>query len=102
VRYSPAGAPTEAPNRRLRDELEHAGVLVAEEQREGELSRHDLSHAAAVFVRTAVAHSEVTWETNAVRDVLFASTLPRHLSATWYANKNGARPIERRAGLLGR
>lgn len=96
VSYFTVGAPTEAPNRRLHDELQRAGVLVAEELREGELSRHDLSHAAAVFVRTAVAHSEVTWETNAVRDVLFASTLPRHLSATWFSNKNGARPIERR------
>jgi hypothetical protein len=96
VSYFTAGAPTDALNRALRDELEKAGVLVAEEMREGELSRHDLSHAAAVFVRTAIAHSQVTWETNAVRDVLYASTLPRHLPASWFASKSGARPIERR------
>ena len=96
VSYYGAGAPTESVNRALKGELERAGVLVAEETREGELSRHDLSHAAAVFVRTAVSHSYVTWETNAVRDVLYASTLPRHLPATWFSNRTGARPIERR------
>jgi hypothetical protein len=96
VSYFAEGAPTESENRALRAELEHAGVLVAEELREGELSRHDLSHAGAVFVRTEVAHSYVTWETNALRDALFASMLPRHLPAAWFANRDGARPIERR------
>jgi hypothetical protein len=96
VSYFTVGAPTEPINRVLRTELEHAGVLVAEEMQEGELSRHDLSHAGAVFVRTDVAHSYVTWETNALRDVLFASTLPRHLPAVWFADRDGARPIERR------
>jgi hypothetical protein len=96
VSYFTVGAPTEATNRALREELERAGVLVAEEMREGELSRHDISHASAVFVRTSVAHGEVTWETNALRDVLFASMLPRHLPATWFAHRTGARPIERR------
>ncbi len=96
VSYFTAGAPTEAINRDLRADLERHGVLVAEESREGELSRRDLSHAGAVFVRTGVAHSYVTWETNALRDVLYASTLPRHLNATWFASKDGARPIERR------
>ncbi len=96
VSYFTVGAPTEAVNKALREELEKAGVLVAEEMQEGELSRHDLSHASSVFVRTAVGHSQVTWETNALRDVLYASTLPRHLPATWFASKDGARPIERR------
>ena len=96
VSYFTAGAPTELLNHSLRADLEHRGVLVAEEMREGELSRHDLSHASAVFVRTGVAHSYVTWETNALRDVLYASTLPRHLNATWFASRDGARPIERR------
>jgi hypothetical protein len=100
VSYFTEGAPTEAINRALRTELEHAGILVAEEMREGELSRHDLSHASAVFVRTGVAHSYVTWETNALRDVLFASMLPRHLAATWFAQRTGARPIERRRELM--
>jgi hypothetical protein len=96
VSYFTVGAPTEPLNRALRADLEHANVLVAEEMQEGELSRHDLSHAQAVFVRTGVAHSYVTWETNALRDVLFASMLPRHLATSWFASRVGARPIERR------
>jgi hypothetical protein len=96
VSYFTEGGTTEAVNALLRAQLERAGVLVAQEQNEGELSRHDLSHAQAVFVRTGLWHSAVTWETNALRDVLYASALPRHLSSTWFARKTGARPIERR------
>jgi hypothetical protein len=96
VSYFIAGAPTEPVNHGLRADLERNGVLVAEEQREGELSRRDLSHAGAVFVRTQIGHSSVTWETNALRDVLYASMLPRHLDSNWFESRNGARPIERR------
>lgn len=96
VSYFTEGGTTEVMNQALRSQLDRAGVLVAEEMAEGELSRHDLSHAEAVFVRTGLWHSAVTWETNALRDVLFASALPRHLPTTWFASKNGARPLERR------
>ena len=96
VSYFTVGAATEANDRLLRAELERAGVNCAEELQEGELSRHDLSHAEAVFVRSGEWHSNVTWETNALRDCLYASALPRHLGSTWFARKNGARPIERR------
>jgi hypothetical protein len=96
VSYFTEGAQTEANDRMLRVELEHAGVLCEEEQVEGELSRHEISHAEAVFVRSGLWHSQVTWETNALRDCLFASALPRHVASTWFARKSGARPIERR------
>ncbi len=96
VSYFTGGAATEILNNGLRADLERSGVLVSEELREGELSRKDLSHASAVFVRTAVAHSSVTWETNALRDVLYASMLPRHLGSTWFTQKEGSRLIERR------
>jgi hypothetical protein len=96
VSYFAAGAPTESMNRGLRAELEREGVLVAHELREGQLSRRDLSHAGAVFVRTESGHSAMTWETNALRDVLYASMLPRHLGSTWFDQHRGARPIERR------
>jgi hypothetical protein len=96
VSYFLAGAHTETVNHGLRADLERSGVLVAEEQREGALSRRDLSHAGAVFVRTAVNHSAVTWETNALRDVLYASMLPRHLGSNWFADRDRARTIERR------
>jgi len=96
VSYFVEGTATEANSRALRAQLDRAGVLTEEEKQEGELSRHELSHAEAVFVRTGLFHSQVTWETNALRDCLFASALPRHLSSTWFARKHGARPIERR------
>jgi hypothetical protein len=96
VSYFTVGAATEANDRLLRAELERAGVGCAEELQEGELSRHDLSHAEAVFVRSGEWHSNVSWETNALRDCLYASALPRHLASTWFARKTGARPIERR------
>ncbi|HEX3850138.1 MAG TPA: hypothetical protein VHW01_04180 [Polyangiaceae bacterium] len=101
VSYFTVGATTEALNNGLRAALEQSGVLVSEELREGELSRRDLSHASAVFVRTEVAHSSVTWETNALRDVLYASMLPRHLGSTWFASRDGARLLERRSASRG-
>jgi hypothetical protein len=96
VSYFAEGGAPEANSLLLRAQLEHAGVLCEEERQEGELSRHELSHAEAVFARTSLWHSQVTWETNALRDCLFASALPRHLSSDWFARKSGARPIERR------
>jgi hypothetical protein len=96
VSYFTPGAATETMNHGLRVELERQGISVAQEMREGELSRRDLSHAGAVFVRTGNGHSQVTWETNALRDVLYASMLPRHLGSTWFDQREGSRPIERR------
>jgi hypothetical protein len=102
VSYFTVGAATETLNNGLRACLERSGVRVSEELREGELSRRSLSHASAVFVRTEVAHSSVTWETNALRDVLYASMLPRHLGSTWFARPDGGRLIERRSASRGR
>jgi hypothetical protein len=96
VSYFTEGGTTESLNGMLRAQLDHGGVLCAHEMQEGDLSRRDLSHAEAVFVRTGLWHSAVTWETNALRDVLYASALPRHVPTTWFARKSGARPIERR------
>jgi hypothetical protein len=96
VSYFTQGAATEANDATLRVQLERAGVECAYEVREGEISRHELSHADAVFVRTGLWHSNVTWETNALRDALYASALPRHLPTTWFARKSEVRAIERR------
>jgi hypothetical protein len=96
VSYFVEGTTTETNNRWLLAELNRAGVSCAEEHQEGELSRHELSHDEAVFVRTGLWHSQVTWETNALRDCLYASALPRHLASDWFARKRGARPLERR------
>jgi hypothetical protein len=96
VSFFAEGTTTDANSSALRAQLDRAGVLTASELQEGELSRHELSHAAAVFLRTSLYHSNVTWETNALRDCLYASALPRHLSSKWFSRKNEARPIDRR------
>jgi hypothetical protein len=96
VSFSTEGAPTDTNGDLLRSELEHAGLNCVHEMQEGEMTRHDLSHADAVFVRTGLWHSNVTWETNALRDCLFASVLPRHLPSLWFARKGEARDVERR------
>jgi hypothetical protein len=96
VSFYADGTSTDTNSGALRAQLERAGVRTASELQEGELSRHELSHADAVFVRTSLYHSNVTWETNALRDCLYASALPRHLSSTWFSRKNEARSIDRR------
>ena len=96
VSFCVDGTSTDANSSALRAELDRAGVLTASELQEGELSRHELSHAEAVFARTSLYHSNVAWETNALRDCLYASALPRHLSSNWFSRKDEARPIDRR------
>jgi hypothetical protein len=96
VSYFTEAGTTQANSGLLRVQLERAGVLCEHETQEGQLSRRDLSHADAVFVQTGLWHSNVTWETNALRDCLFASALPRHLPTTWFARKVGSRPLEKR------
>ena len=91
------GTSTETNSDALRAQLDHAGVLTASERRGGRAQgATKLSHAEAVFVRTSLYHSNVTWETNAVRDCLIASALPRHHSSNWFSRKDEARSIDRR------
>lgn len=96
VSYYTEGGATQANNGLLRARLLRDGVTCASEMEEGSLSRRDLSRADAVFARSGEWHSNVAWETNALRDCLFASALPRHLPTAWFARKEGARPIDRR------
>lgn len=95
VSYYGAGA-TEANSQWLLGELKKANVDCAFETVEGTLSREELVHSEAVFVRTQIAHNGVTHELNALRDCLYASGLPRHLHTAWFDTKQGARQIERR------
>ncbi|MBK8219148.1 MAG: hypothetical protein IPK71_35935 [Myxococcales bacterium] len=94
VSYTATG-PTEKMNEWLFSELERRGVHCEKERVEGTLSREAITRAEAVLVRTPSAHGAVAFETSALRDCLFASSLPRHLDTTWFQAKAGARPIER-------
>jgi hypothetical protein len=94
--YYGAGAATESESLRLLADLERAGVRCAFERIEGALSRQDLTHSEAVFVRTSLSHNGVTHELNALRDCLYASGLTRRLRTAWFEQKDGARTLERR------
>jgi hypothetical protein len=90
------GGNTERNSDWLFGELERAGVSIAREHQEGQLSRAEITLAEAVSIRTGVAHTDVTNEWNALRDCLYASALPRHLRTTWFDAKRGKRPLDRR------
>lgn len=96
VSYFPASGTTATQSRFLKAELEKAGIKCAFESVEGMLSRRELSHESAIFVQTALSHGAVTWETNALRDCLFASILPRHVKSSWFKAGKTNRPIEQR------
>ena len=76
--------------------LEARGVDVLHEEREGQLSRTELTKGRAIFIRTGVDHSRLTYQNNGLRDCLFASGLKRRLESDWFASKDGERAIERR------
>jgi hypothetical protein len=90
------GGTTERNGDKLFAEIERAGVLVAREKTEGELSRSEITKAEAVSIHTGVLHGDVTNEWNALRDCLYASALPRHLRTTWFDAKRGKRQLDRK------
>jgi hypothetical protein len=96
ISYTTGGS-TERNGEWLFAELERAGVVVAKERTEGQLSRAEITTAEAVSIRTAVTHGDVTNEWNSLRDCLYASALPRHLKTTWFDAKRGKRALDRRA-----
>ncbi len=90
-----AGGRVAALNKTLMRELEHAGVPVLHEEREGTLTRAELTTARAVFVKTAVSHGNVTHQYNTLRDCLYASCLRRYLKSDWFDEKDKKRALER-------
>ena len=94
VNYFPPSGTTATQSRALKDQLEKAGVKCVMETTEGSLSRKELSHEQVIFVQTARAHGSVTWESNALRDCLFASVLPRHVKSSWFHAGRSSRPID--------
>jgi hypothetical protein len=96
VSYFPSSGTTATQNRLLKEQLEKAGIKCAFESVEGTLSRRELSHEQAVFVQTALSHGQVTWESNALRDCLFASILPRRVKSTWFKSSKTNRKIDER------
>jgi hypothetical protein len=80
----------------LMRELQRGGVETLHEQREGQLSRAQITKGRAVFIRARADHNRLTYQSNALRDCLFASALRRRLESDWFANKDEQRAIDRR------
>jgi hypothetical protein len=76
--------------------LRQNGVDVLHEEREGQLSRAEITKGRAVFIRTRIDHSRLTYQTNGLRDCLYASSLHRRLESDWFADKDSEREIDRR------
>lgn len=76
--------------------LKQDGVDVLHETREGELTRAQITKGRAVFIRARADHSRLTYQSNALRDCLFASALRRRLASDWFENKDEQRAIDPR------
>lgn len=79
----------------LMRELRRHGIEALHEEREGQLTRAQITKARAVFIR-ARDHMRVTYKSNALRDCLYASSLRRRLDSDWFARKDDKRSIEPR------
>lgn len=95
VSMATGGAPL-ANTEALMADLAKAGLRCVTEKKEGAISRDDLVHADAVFLQSPLTHQDVTFEHNALRDCLYASSLPRHVKTSWFRASRGPRPIEKR------
>lgn len=91
-----AGGKPKTNSLALIEQLRARKIAVLHEQREGQLSRAELTKARAVFIGTAIDHSRLTYQSNALRDCLFASGLHRRLESDWFRAKDGERAIDRR------
>ncbi|MFO0675116.1 MAG: hypothetical protein U0169_01150 [Polyangiaceae bacterium] len=90
------GGTTAALSNKLHAALEKAGLRCARERTEGATSRATFTTSDAVFVHTAVGHTDVPNQSNGLRDCLYASGLTRHLRTSWFDKKSGSRTIDRR------
>ena len=91
-----AGGKPRSNNLALMKSLRSHGIDVLHEEREGQLSRAEITKGRAVFIRTAIDHSRLTYQSNGLRDCLYASSLRRRLESDWFADKDGQREIDRR------
>jgi hypothetical protein len=90
------GGKVREKNLELLAELERRGVRCDHETRPGQLSRAELAKGRAIFLASALAHTSITHELNALRDCLFASGFKRNLETDWFDKKDEPRPLEAR------
>lgn len=91
-----AGGKVRENNHALLKQLKAAGVPVLHEEKPGELTRAQLTKGTAIFMGSPLAHGEVTFRHNGLRDCLYASGFKRHEKSDWFENKNKKRKIDER------
>jgi hypothetical protein len=91
-----AGELVRTNNLALLAALEARGVECLHEAKPPELSRAQIAHGRAVFLRSRLSHTGVTHELNGLRDCLFASCLHRRLDTDWFENACQPRPLDPR------
>jgi hypothetical protein len=95
ISYYTGGA-VQGQNKSLMRGLEAAGLEVLHEEKEGTLTRAQLTTGRAIFIRTRSGHGNVTHTYNGLRDCLYASALPRNAKSDWFKDKNKPRELDER------
>lgn len=88
--------PTIVESRRLMRELERLKIPYVLEQKEGEMTRRQMTKSRAVFIQRSTSHQGVLWRTNALRDCLYASGLRRYVDSKWFEHAENPRDITHR------
>jgi hypothetical protein len=85
-------------NEALEAALTAAGVACTHETAGSgaKLSRAELTRARALFLDGQGSHSDVTYQSNQLRDCLYASCLDRVIASSWFEDKNAPRRIDPR------
>jgi hypothetical protein len=91
-----AGGKVKKNNLDLLEQLKKRGVPVLHEKKPGQLTRAELTKGTAIFMGSPLAHGEVTFRHNGLRDCLYASGFRRHKKSDWFKNKNKKRKIDKR------
>lgn len=93
-----AGGPVRHQNRKIMQWLDQHKIPYHHEEKEGSLTRAQLTTGRAVFIRSGNSHRGVTHQHNELRDCLYASTLPRRgaMDTNWFNRKHQKRRVEKR------
>lgn len=92
-----AGGSVRDNNLKLMRRLRRAGIACLHEDKQGALSRLELTKGRAVFIATRLAHGDVAYGHNGLRDCLFASGLRRRVDTDWFDHKDAPRDIQARS-----
>jgi len=87
---------TTTESRRLMRELERLKIPYVLEEKEGTMTRREMTKSRAVFIQRSTSHQGAVWRTNALRDCLYASNLRRFIDSKWFDHAKDPRDITRR------